>query len=122
MAITQNTYTGNGSTVLYSFAFPYLATTDVKVSLNGVVTTAYTFANATTIQFNTAPANGAAIRIYRETSDATLQAVFSPGSSIRASDLNDNFDQLIYLGQEADRKSTRLNSSHSSVSRMPSSA
>ena len=101
MAITQNTYTGNGSTVLYSFAFPYLATTDVKVSLNGVVTTAYTFANATTIQFNTAPANGAAIRIYRETSDATLQAVFSPGSSIRASDLNDNFDQLIYLGQEA---------------------
>ena len=101
MAITQNTYTGNGSTVLYSFAFPYLDTADVKVSLNGTVTTAYTFANATTIQFNTAPANGAAIRIYRETDDTALQAVFSPGSSIRASDLNDNFDQLIYLGQEA---------------------
>jgi hypothetical protein len=101
MAITQNTYTGNGSTVLYSFSFPYLETTDVKVSLNGTVTTAYTFANATTIQFNTAPANGAAIRIYRETDDTALQAVLSPGSSIRASDLNDNFDQLIYLGQEA---------------------
>jgi hypothetical protein len=74
MAITQNTYTGNGSTVLYSFTFPYLETTDVKVTVNGVITTAYTFANATTIQFNTAPVAGAAIRIYRDTDDASLSA------------------------------------------------
>lgn len=108
MAITQNTYTGNGSTVLYSFAFPYLETTDVKVSINGTVTTAYTFANATTIQFNTAPANGAAIRIYRETDDSALQAVFSPGSSIRASDLNDNFDQTLYVVQEINNNAVKL--------------
>jgi hypothetical protein len=76
MATTQNTYTGNGSTVLYSFTFPYLETTDIKVSLNGTVTTAYTLANATTIQFTTAPANGAAIRIYRETDDSNLQSTF----------------------------------------------
>jgi hypothetical protein len=100
MAITQNTYTGNGSTVLYSFAFPYLDTADVKVSLNGTVTTAYTFANATTIQFNTAPANGAAIRIYRETDIEAVEATFFAGSSIRAQDLNDNFEQILYSTQE----------------------
>ena len=83
MATTQNTYTGDGTTVLFSFTFPYLETTDIKVSLNGTVTTAYTLANATTIQFNTAPVNGAAIRIYRQTDDAELAATFYPASAIR---------------------------------------
>lgn len=105
MAVTQNTYTGNGSTTNYSFTFPYLETTDIKVSLNGTVTTAYTLANATTVQFNTAPANGAAIRIYRETDDSSLQATFYPGSAIRSSDLNDNFTQNLYVTQEANNVS-----------------
>jgi hypothetical protein len=100
MAITQNTYTGNGSTVLYSFTFPYLETTDIKVSVNGSNTTAYTLANATTVQFNAAPANGAAIRIYRQTDDANLAAQFYPGSAIRSSDLNENFTQTLYKTQE----------------------
>jgi hypothetical protein len=100
MAVTQNTYTGNGSTVLYSFTFPYLETTDIKVSVNGTATTAYTLANATTIQFNTAPANGAAIRIYRETDDSGIQSTFFAGSAIRSQDLNDNFLQTLYLSQE----------------------
>ena len=100
MAVTQNTYTGNGSTTNYSFTFPYLDTTDIKVSLNGVDTTAYTLANATTVSFNAAPANGAAIRIYRETGDASLNASFYPGSAIRSQDLNDNFTQILYVSQE----------------------
>ena len=39
MATTSNSYTGNGSTVDYSFTFPYLKSTDIKVSLDGVVKT-----------------------------------------------------------------------------------
>jgi hypothetical protein len=101
MAVTQNTYTGNGSSVLFSFTFPYLETTDIKVSLDGLATTAYTLANATTIQFNTAPANGVAIRIYRDTDDSELAATFYPGSALRSSDLNDNFTQNLYVTQEA---------------------
>jgi len=101
MAITQNTYTGDGTTVLFSFTFPYLETTDIKVSLNGTVTTAYTLVNATTIQFNTAPANGVAIRIYRQTDDTELAAQFYPGSAIRSQDLNDNFTQNLYVTQES---------------------
>jgi hypothetical protein len=100
MAVTQNTYTGNGSTVLFSFTFPYLDTADIKVSVNGTPTTAYTLANATTIEFTTAPANGAAIRIFRQTDDSQLAATFYPGSAIRSQDLNENFTQILYSSQE----------------------
>jgi len=105
MAITQNTYTGNGSLTEYSFTFPYLEESDVKVSLDGTIqpTTAYSFANATTISFNTAPADGAAIRIYRETAQEATPATFFAGSAIRASDLNDNFLQQLYVAQETSR-------------------
>jgi hypothetical protein len=106
MATTQNTFTGNGSTVLFSFTFPYLDSTDILVSVNGTLTTAYTLANATTIQFTTAPANGAAIRIFRVTDDATLAATFYPGSSIRSQDLNENFTQNLYATQESNRDAT----------------
>jgi hypothetical protein len=100
MAVTQNTYTGDGATVLFSFTFPYLETTDIKVSVNGTITTAYTLANATTVQFNSAPANGTAIRIFRLTDDSALTATFYPGSAIRSQDLNENFTQIIYKAQE----------------------
>ena len=102
MATTQNTYTGNGSLTEYSFTFPYLEESDVKVSLDGVdqLTTAYSFANATTISFVTAPANGVAIRIYRVTATDSAQATFFAGSAIRAQDLNDNNNQLLYATQE----------------------
>jgi len=100
MAITENTYTGNGTSVLFPFTFPYLDSADVKVTLNGTLTTAYTFANATTIQFTSAPAAGVSIRIYRETANDEASATFFPGSSIKASDLNNNFTQILYAVQE----------------------
>ena len=102
MATTHNTYTGNGSTTAYSFTFPYLETTDIKVSLNAVDTTAYTLSNATTVSFTTAPASGVAIRIYRNTDTDNLKASFFPGSAIKASDLNNNFTQNLYVTQETD--------------------
>jgi hypothetical protein len=100
MAITQNIYTGNGSTVLFNFTFEYLETTDVYVEVNDVLTTAYSFANATTIQFNTAPANGLRIRIYRKTDTDNPKATFFSGSAIRAQDLNNNATQSLYSVQE----------------------
>ena len=103
MAITSNTYTGNGSNKLFSITFPYLDTTDVDVYLNGVlqtVTTQYTFANATTIEFVASPGNGVTVVLQRSTQKETLNATFFPGSSIKAADLNENFDQLLYISQE----------------------
>ena len=101
MATTENLYTGDGSTVLFSFTFPYIEATDVKASLDDVDTTAYSLANATTVEFVTAPASGVAIRLYRQTNANTVSAEFFPGSSIRAQDLNANFEQNLYVVQEA---------------------
>ena len=101
MAYPENTYTGNGSTTNYSLTFEYLEETDIKVSLDGTVTTAYSLANATTVSFTTAPANGVAIRIYRETDVSSAQATFFAGSAIRAQDLNNNNLQTLYASQEA---------------------
>ena len=112
MATTQNNYTGNGSNKLFSITFPYLDTPDIDVYLNGTlqtVTTQYFFANATTVEFVTAPANGAAVRLDRSTDDSALAATFFPGSSIKAADLNADFDQTLYVVQEINNTAVRLN-------------
>jgi len=104
MAYTiENNYTGNASTTLYSFTFPYLDTTDIKVSLDQVdqtLTTHYTLASPTQISFVSAPGSGVAIRIYRDTDISNLQSEFFSGSAIRAQDLNDDFNQTLYVSQE----------------------
>ena len=111
-AVTENNYTGNGSSTNYNFTFPYLKTSDVKASLDGVATTNFTFVNATTIQFNngatppvaTAPANGALIKIFRETGVDNLAATFYAGSAIKSEDLNDNFTQNLFITQEVNQR------------------
>jgi hypothetical protein len=107
MAITQNTYTGDGTTVLFTIAFPYLERDHVKASLNGTPTTAFTFANSNTIQFNVAPANGVTILLFRETESGELQNQFFPNSSIPSSSLNNNFTQGLYVAQETDNTSNQ---------------
>jgi len=106
----KNEYQGDGTTVLFSVTFEYAEQSDVKVYLwndnQYELTTDWTWANATQIQFNTAPAvpsNPATInnvRIVRETSIEPLSAQFYPGASIKAKDLNDNFEQLKFAVEE----------------------
>lgn len=58
------TFTGDGSTTAYTFNkrdLNFEDRSDVKVSVNGVITTAFTFTNDTTIVFNSAPAVNAVI-------------------------------------------------------------
>jgi len=106
MATTENNYTGDGTTTSYSFSFPYIKKEDVKVTLNDIGTTAFTINDNTPTQvdFTVAPANGAAIRIYRETDTTATSSTFFPGSAIRAQDLNRNFEQSLFIGQEEENK------------------
>ena len=117
MATIENLYTGDGSTVDRPFTFPYLAETDIKVSLGGVITTNWSLHNATTVRFSApsggatdyqeaggAPKSGVVTRIYRDTNDEALRATFYPGSAIRANDLNENALQNLYVTQEAHDK------------------
>ena len=109
MATTKTTYTGNGTNRLFSFSFPYFFPGDIKVQLNGVNTTAYTFANATTIETTTAPAAGVVVTVYRDTGSDAMVAEFYPGSAIRAQDLNDDYSQILYVVQEAETLAAETN-------------
>tara|TARA_E500000305_G_C4027485_1_gene242674 strand:- start:3130 stop:3603 length:474 start_codon:yes stop_codon:yes gene_type:complete len=116
MAIaTTKEYTANGSQTIFGFPFTYLKTEDVKVKVNGALQdpiSAYTFATATSIQFNSAPSNGVKVFIYRNTDIDSAKAVFASGSSYRSTDLNDNFDQNLFFSQEvADNSNPLLSTS-----------
>jgi len=99
---TQTT-TGNRD---FSVTFPFRSTTDLRVQLAGVtksLNTDYTIVQSgasTVVNFNTAPADNATIRIFRDTDIDAISSTYAAGSSIRATDLNDNNTQLLYAAQE----------------------
>jgi hypothetical protein len=117
MAVTFNTHTGDGTTGPFSFTFEYIDESDVKVSVDGTTqaTTAYTFPTASTIQFvSLQPTSSQTIRIFRDTDIDDLKATFFAGSSIRAQDLNNNFEQNNFAVQEIkDQYVTQENGSFS---------
>ena len=106
------TYRGNGSQTDFTFDFIYTDESDVVVWLYEEQKSAwveqtnrYVFAGPTIIRFLNAPprpenVEGYNIVIGRRTNVNTLEATFYPGSSIRAQDLNANFEQLRASAQD----------------------
>ena len=126
MAVTKITYTANGSQTQFTIPFEYIAKADVDVYIDtvfqlqqnststadpthpqvisgdiaqGTALINYTFVNDTTIAFNSAPANGAFIFIERTTDDTSI-VTFTPGSTIRAQELNSALEQVRFIAQE----------------------
>lgn len=102
-------YKGDGSEVLYTFPFTYMNTNDIVVFLYNEENKSwvdqagkFVFANATTVEFLTPPPASDVDNIWitRKTDIEAMLATFYPGSSIRAQDLNDDFDQLRLAIQE----------------------
>ena len=109
-SIVQEFKNGDGSTTNFSFSFSYLNPYEVEVSIYDgtsyvlqTVSVDYAFVNATTISFDVAPQVGVEnIRIRRVTNISQLPAYFYPGTTIRAKDLNGDFEiiqQSIEEGQ-----------------------
>jgi len=102
---TEHFYSGNNSTTSFAYTFPYYKTSDIKVKVGGTLKTESTHYNitGTNVVFtsgNTPPNGTNNIHIYRETDVDTSKATFAAGSSIRATDLNNNETQLLYHAQE----------------------
>ena len=107
---TEQYYNGTGSQTNFAFTFPYQKESDVKVEHPiGTVLTAktpsaandYEILTGTTIKFTTAPASGTNnVKVYRDTNVDSAHAIFSAGSSIRATDLNTNIEQLLFTKQD----------------------
>ena len=112
----SHTFTGDGVTTNISFTFQYQNIDDIKVRTGEfpdyvhVPTTEYSIdpANPTVVVFNPAPTDGVEYTIYRCTDDDALIATFQAGSAIRAADLNDNFEQMLFITQDASNRSINL--------------
>ena len=103
-------YQGNGTQQVYSFPFTYLSWSDVTAFLYDETNKIWVNQQnkfirdtATTLEFLTAPPASSIdnILITRNTDLQSMIATYYPGSSIRAQDLNDDFDQLRFAIQES---------------------
>ena len=109
MSTTEALRDGDGNTVTFNFPFEYLEESDVKVTVVGEPTqiqdTHYSFSSLTEITFVTPPPAGTGnVRIFRETDSTSLRSQFFAGSAIRAQDLNENFNQTLYVSQEVNER------------------
>ena len=102
-----------GNTTEYSVNFEYLNRADVYVSsiteeeVLIEILTDWVWKDDTTIQFTEAP--GGIIRIFRSTDIDEPISIFYPTVAIRAIDLNNNFDQLLFSLQEEQQSLIDLN-------------
>jgi hypothetical protein len=95
-------YSGNGSTTNYTFSFPAISTTHIKVRVNGTLVTNWSFLSSSTIQFAAAPANAAVIEIRRETPKDSAIVDFSDGSVLLERDLDLLATWQLYVAQETE--------------------
>ena len=99
MAYSYTLFTGNGSTTQYAVAFGYIRREHVLVTVAGSPAT-FTWVNSSLIQMDTAPANGAEVRVYRVTPLSAPLVDFTDGATLVAADLDTNSKQSIYIQQE----------------------
>lgn len=99
MATSVN-YTGDGVTTNFTIPFSYLSESFVKASINTIDTADFTLVNPSTVAFNTAPAPGSQVKVYRETPTDELLVEANPGSALRAQDVELNARQNLDVVQE----------------------
>jgi hypothetical protein len=99
MAYSYVEYEADGISTVFSIVFPYIETTHIYVSVDGV-DVEFEFLNATIVQIEPAPAASAVVRIRRQTPKSGRLVNFSNGSVLRESALDKNANQLFYAMQE----------------------
>lgn len=109
--VPYNAHTGNGLTTVFAYGFTLLNEDDLVVTINGVVTSAYTVsglgvAAGGSITFSSAPANGAAVLLQR-----VIQLVrtteYPTNGDLLAETVNQDFDRLWMAVQNAGSDDTR---------------
>ena len=108
------TGTGDDTTTQFAVPFPYVKKDHLVVTINYVATTAYSWVNNSTIEFDSlsadtttqkasgAPKTGMPVIVKRGTSLGTPLVDFVDGSTLTAADLDTANLQLLYATQELD--------------------
>lgn len=100
MAASNTLYSGDGVTTDFAIGFDYTSRQFVKVYVGGVITTAWSFLNATTIRFVSAPPSGTNnIEIRRVTSTSPL-VDFIAAATITDTDLDLVVQQMLDVLEE----------------------
>jgi len=101
---TATNHTGNGSTNSFAISFSFLANNEIDVTVAGVLKTLdthYTISGSTvTFTSGNTPANGAAIKLQRNTNISAKKVDFTDGSVLTETDLDTNSDQVLFAQQE----------------------
>ena len=100
MAYSYIKYTSNGSTANYTFAFPYIDSTHIKVLLNDLPSTAFSLLGGSSITLSPVPAAGVSIEIRRETPKDNPIVNFTDGSVLLEADLDLMVLFNTYVAQE----------------------
>ena len=100
MALSYVTYTANGSTQQFDITFSYIDRTHIKVYVNNVEDTTFTFINDTRIQTTSMPSNGQIVKIDRDTPTNARLVDFQDGSVLTESDLDKSANQNFFIAQE----------------------
>jgi hypothetical protein len=98
----QLSYTGNGSQRDFAVPPDYIRRAHIIVEVDETPVSSYVFFNDTTIRFDVAPANGAAIVITRRPPNDTPLNDFGGAAIISNTALNENFVQSIQLSSIAE--------------------
>jgi len=107
MALSFTDYTATASQTDFTIPFPFLDSDHVKVTIDGVVSSAFTVVTSPSnlVRLTTGATLGAIVRVYRETPGTTTGAKvmlidFEDGSVLTESDLDTACQQLLYIAQE----------------------
>lgn len=103
MAYSYVTYTGDGSTQIYTVPFPFIKQEDIHVFLDAeeVPAERIEWLSESSIKFDMPPEQGAVIRIRRDTDKEEAVVDFHDGSVLSEEDLDQNTRQLLFVAQEA---------------------
>ena len=116
MPLSSVLYTANGSTTQFDITFSYIDTTHIKVFIDNVEDTSFTFVNTSRIQTSTTPSNGAIVKIERQTPTNARLVDFQDGSVLTETDLDKSANQNFFIVQEnVDDIADRLGKDNSGI-------
>ena len=101
MATTYETYPCDGTVQVFVVPFPYLEREHVKIYLDNVEDTEFTWESDTTVRLSATPVNGSTLVIKRETPTDNLLVDFEDSSLLDQETLDTAHRVLFYMMQES---------------------
>lgn len=101
MAFSTQRAVSNGTLQVLLLSIKYIDKSEITVYVNSIETSAYTWASDTSIRLNSVVPNGQEVLIRRTTDMSKIRHQFTTGAQFKASTLDEDFQQILHISQEA---------------------